>query len=86
MTLEEVLIFFTGSDRIPPCGFPSQPTLTFLHGESEKFITASTCDLELRVPVMYHDDQEEFESMLTDCLKGHACLVWIRLSTSWFNF
>ena len=44
-TIEDVLIFFTGTDRIPPSGFDKEPTIHFIHDKSAKFCTANTCDL-----------------------------------------
>ena len=47
-TLSDLLLFFLGTDQIPPLGFDIKPTLTFIkHG---KFPTASTCDIQLRLP------------------------------------
>ena len=40
LPLEEVLIFFSGSDGVPPVGFDLPPTLTF--DEESVFPTAST--------------------------------------------
>lgn len=47
-TLEEVLIFCTGADRVPPLGFDKVPKLTFLECDADKMLpTASTCSIEL---------------------------------------
>ena len=47
-TVEEVLIFCTEADRIPPLGFDKVPKLIFLESETDKMLpTASTCSIEL---------------------------------------
>ena len=45
----DVLVFMSGADQEPPFDFPYEPKVTFLYG-SEKLCTASTCDLQLRLP------------------------------------
>ena len=35
--LENVLVFFTGADCIPPLGFNHEPNVSFLHDESANF-------------------------------------------------
>ncbi|XP_028667124.1 G2/M phase-specific E3 ubiquitin-protein ligase-like [Erpetoichthys calabaricus] len=50
VTLEEILIFATGSDSVPPLGFFPEPSLEFLHCKS-KFPLANTCDCILRIPL-----------------------------------
>ena len=63
-------MFFSGADNIPPCGFQDvNPTLVFLHGDA-KLPTASTCDLELRLPATY-SDYATFRDALILGLKGH---------------
>ena len=66
VTLEQILIFFTGTDREPPLGFPKQPELHFLrHGV---LATASTCDLILRLPINFHNEYNRFKEMLIESL------------------
>ena len=48
-----MLVFFSGCSVIPPLGFPSSPTLMFLHGNEARLATASTCDIVLRIPTCY---------------------------------
>ncbi|CAB1426637.1 unnamed protein product [Pleuronectes platessa] len=31
VTLNQLLMFLTGADRVPPLGFPGEPTINFLH-------------------------------------------------------
>ena len=47
VTLEDVLIFFTGCDREPPLGFSRIPELYFLHDKNSTMATASTCSFHL---------------------------------------
>ncbi|XP_057184613.1 G2/M phase-specific E3 ubiquitin-protein ligase-like [Triplophysa rosa] len=53
VSLEDVLMFATGTNRIPPLGFDVVPTLRFLHENKElrKFPEANTCGLILRLPI-----------------------------------
>lgn len=46
--LEDILIFFTGTDTIPPTGLPEKPALKF--DSNEIYLTASTCLLQLVLP------------------------------------
>ena len=46
VTLQHVLVFFTGADREPPLGFPTKASLEFLKA-GDVLATASTCDLIL---------------------------------------
>ena len=64
--VEDVLVFFTGADHVPPLGFEGA-SLTFQHSPTDKFATASTCDPELRLPTCYGEDIDAFEeAMLKD--------------------
>ena len=56
--------FFTGADRIPPLGFDRDARVCFLHGQSAKFCTASTCDLKLRLPCCHKENYEAFKEAL----------------------
>uniref|UniRef100_A0A3B3S980 HECT domain-containing protein n=1 Tax=Paramormyrops kingsleyae TaxID=1676925 RepID=A0A3B3S980_9TELE len=49
VTLEEILIFATGCDSIPPLGFRPHPTLEFQ--DYSGYPTANTCDNILRIPI-----------------------------------
>ncbi len=48
-SLSELLVFFSGTNRVPPTGFVEQPALIFVHQGAAKFPTASTCDRHLRL-------------------------------------
>jgi hypothetical protein len=50
--VSDVLVFFTGADVVPPMGFEKKPKVTFLP-EDATLCTASTCDLQLRLPTRY---------------------------------
>ena len=69
-TLDEVLVFFTGTDRVPPLGFSKPLTVSFLVDEKEMFATASTCDLQLRLPTRY-SDYNAFADAMVLSLKGN---------------
>ena len=63
-TLDDVLVFFSGADRVPPLGFEKQPSVTFLHDTRSKFATASTCSLELRLPTQYGSHFDKFREAM----------------------
>ena len=63
-SLEDVLIFFSGSANIPPLGFPMKPSLRFLCGEEARLATASTCDLVLRIPTCYGKEYPSFKEWM----------------------
>nr|XP_055049529.1 G2/M phase-specific E3 ubiquitin-protein ligase-like isoform X1 [Misgurnus anguillicaudatus] len=64
ITLEDVLMFSTGTNRIPPHGFDELPTLGFLHADKEQrqFPEANTCGLILRLPI--HSSYEKFNEYM----------------------
>ncbi|KAI4795756.1 hypothetical protein KUCAC02_029668 [Chaenocephalus aceratus] len=66
LSLGDVLQFATGLQKIPVGGFPSPPTLNFLHPEDghAQFPTANTCAFVLRLPVFrqYDKFQEAMEN------------------------
>ena len=68
-TVVDALIFMSGTDHEPPLGFPHEPKVAFLHG-SGRFCTASTCDLQLRLPTV-HEDYNEFKSSMVLAFKGN---------------
>ena len=69
-TLQDVLVFFSGANRVPPLGFDKRPSLTFLHNNA-KLPTASTCDIRLRIPACYTQYQNFKEAMVLG-VKGHV--------------
>ena len=68
LTLEEVLIFFTGSDVVPPLGYYSEPILTF---DNTELPTASTCALTLTLP-LNHQTYLSFKDKVTFSMKNHG--------------
>ena len=66
-----MLVFFTGSDRKPTGLYNQIPKLTFLHGSNDTLATASTCELNLRLPVCY-TDYDQFKERMTLSFKGHG--------------
>ena len=65
--LEDILVFFTGTDREPPTGFYPQPTMTF---SNDDLATASTCGMRLVIPIK-HNDYDQFKDKMILSLKGH---------------
>lgn len=53
LSLGDVLVFFSGSDKIPPLGFDLPPSLSF--DEDAMFPTSSTCALSLVLPSRYRE-------------------------------
>lgn len=50
LTLEEILIFFTGSSRAPPLGFNPTPSIIF--NSDKLYPNAATCALALILPTI----------------------------------
>uniref|UniRef100_A0A1Y1N4I9 HECT domain-containing protein n=1 Tax=Photinus pyralis TaxID=7054 RepID=A0A1Y1N4I9_PHOPY len=53
VTLPDLLVFATGSDCLPPLGFPLRPEIMFLHEKNSRFPIANTCSLQLKLPVVH---------------------------------
>ena len=49
-------------------GFERKPTLTFVH---EPLATSSTCDLQLRIPIIHGSNYNKFEEALVLSMKGN---------------
>ena len=64
-------MFFSGADHVPPLGFSSKPKVSFLHDQSSKFCTASTCDIRLRLPTSHGEDYEAFRDALIMSFKDN---------------
>ena len=63
-------MFFSGAERVPPCGFgDTSPSLVFLHG-NQMLPTASTCDLQMRLPIK-HCDYTKFKDAMILGIKCH---------------
>ena len=70
-SVEDVMVFFSGSNHIPPTGFAKKPTIVFVHDPLRKLATASTCDLQLRLPVCHGTDYETFKQNMVLSIKGN---------------
>ncbi len=70
-SLEDILVFFSGTDRVPPLGFDVHPSVTFLYDKKLKFATASTCSLQLRLPTCQVDNYSKFKEDMILSLKGN---------------
>ena len=68
VTPADVLTFITGADQEPPLGFVSTPEISF-HSNG-LLATASTCLLQLRLPIT-HNCYETFRDSLITSIKGH---------------
>ena len=66
--MEDVLIFLSGSAVVPPLGFDKSPSIVFNH--KGPLATASTCDLQLRLPIIHRTYSDFKEAMLLS-IKGH---------------
>ena len=71
VSLEYLLIFFSGADREPPLGFPVKPNLRFITDADQLFPTASTCSLELWLPTKY-TEYAPFQDAMITALMGHG--------------
>ena len=61
-----MIFFFSGADDIPPKGYPREPELNF--NPSSKYPTASTCALQLTLPICY----DQFKSALDVAFTMHG--------------
>lgn len=61
VSLEKILVFATGADRLPPLGFPVNPTILFNHEEVKddkvKYPKANTRGLILTLPIVSSFDE-----------------------------
>ena len=62
VTLQDILVFFTGSDTIPPLGFPVTASLNF--NDQNPYPTASTCSISITLPTKYSAYPEFKEKFL----------------------
>ncbi len=70
------MIFCSGASQIPPSGFDGYPSITF---EREGILAASTCALQLRLPVSHGDRYIDFKEAMILSLKGMMALVESKL-------
>ena len=85
VTLNQLLMFVTGADGVPPLGFPGEPTLNFLH-TGTVFPEANTCALILKLPL--HTTFESFsDSMISGIIQSSPpVLGMLNLSQHFFFF
>lgn len=68
--LEDVLVFLSGADCIPPLGFPYRPKVSFLHGSMATLCKSNTCGVSLKLPTI-HAEYETFKDGITLSVLGH---------------
>ena len=66
-TLEDVLIFVSGADKVPPLGFPNDPCLEFLEREYV-LPTVSMCSVILTIATCYNC-YEDLKAAMIPALK-----------------
>ena len=64
-----MLVFFSGSDRVPSLGFGVMPKLSFLYGNEARLYTSSTCEVRLRLPTCHGENYEAFREAMIMSLK-----------------
>lgn len=69
-TVEDVLVFTSGSSRIPPTGFEKKVSIKFIHDKGRPLATSSTCDLALSLPAC-HEDYDIFKSFMILSFKNN---------------
>ena len=71
VTLEDLLIFTTGADTVPPLGFDGPICIEFYETEEnvKRYPWSSTCSLTLFLPRGI-EDPKEFNSLLTHALEN----------------
>ena len=70
VTLEDFLVFVTGTNRIPPTGFHLGLTLNF--NNTHVYPSASTCALTLTLPTKYYDNYSLFKEKILYGLENHG--------------
>ena len=68
LALEDILVFATGANRVPPMGFPKKVTVQF--DKSSIFPTASTCALEMYLPIQWATYEEFKGGMIEGIVSG----------------
>ena len=62
--LEDVLIFFSGSDCVPPTGYGRQPKVLLQHFFGKTLATASTCQLTMILSVAHGNSYNKFKDLI----------------------
>ena len=68
--LADLLVFVSGSSRVPPTGFHRTPVIEFQHDHSAILPTASTCEISIHIPTCITDYQL-FKDNMVLALKGN---------------
>ncbi|XP_034550588.1 G2/M phase-specific E3 ubiquitin-protein ligase-like [Notolabrus celidotus] len=64
ITMEQILVFASGADRVPALGFSPHPTLTFIHETGRNYPEANTCLVNLKLPI--HDTYVQFTKFMCE--------------------
>lgn len=56
VNMKDILMFATGCEIVPPCGFDSNPQLEFLR--DGKYPSSNTCGAIMRIPLQYATYEE----------------------------
>ena len=65
-SLTDLLVFVSGADHVPPLGFEKSPNVV-----CRCLPTASTCDIQLRLPTIHGSNYQRFKEMMVMALKSH---------------
>ncbi|MEQ2265746.1 hypothetical protein XENORESO_011921, partial [Xenotaenia resolanae] len=66
VTIEQILVFASGADKVPPLGCSPQPTLNFIQKAGLKYPEANTCLVNLKLPI--HDTYRQFTKFMCDVI------------------
>ena len=70
ISLEDILIFWTGADKVPALGFPTKLTLSFYEmGKDGRLPTASTCSTNLMLPYDIESQEDRFTRMMVRAIQ-----------------
>lgn len=69
MTLEDILLFVTGSSSIPPVGFDPEPTIKFVHISYPVGNRLLNC-LELPITKTYENFKNKMEFAIKSTLRA----------------
>ena len=70
ISLEDIMVFFSGAAKLPPLGFTHKPTIEF--SATNVYPTVSTCALVLTLPTKYFTSYAEFKRAMYIGLKYHG--------------
>jgi len=67
LRLEDILVFVTGADLIPPMGFDRAPEIFFSHIPQLNLAVASTCSPSITLPTC-HDSYKDFKDAMVESI------------------